>query len=63
MAIDSMTYKVLFRPVCWLRGFWYDFGKDMGVSMLFSGMRISGCNWVEQPDGHLICETCGAKHD
>ena len=42
---------------CWLKTLILNFNFDT----IFSGMIISGHNYVEQKNGDLICSTCGIR--
>ena len=45
--------KRYFRPICWVKTLW-----RTGLDGFIKNMIISGCDFVEQSDGKLICKVC-----
>jgi hypothetical protein len=51
-----MNYKILFRPICWVQTFLYNWDN---INWYANIAMVSGHSFVEQKDGSLKCEICG----
>lgn len=45
------------KIICFIKTLWY----TIRSKWLYDGVYISGCDFIEQSDGTLICEICGKE--